>query len=80
MLLCEVCKAVAHLEDIFLRDDFGAPAHSHDCGDVHEVHELGAGEARGGPGDLVVVQPLLDLLVPGVHVQDADAPLHGRPE
>ena len=48
--------------------------YSSDSGDgglVHEVHEVGAGQARRRAPDLVKVQVRLNLLAARVNVQDA---------
>ncbi len=67
---------ITHLEGVCFCDDLGASPHRHNGSGVHEVHQLGTREARGGPGNLVVVQALFDLFVSGVHLQNSNTPLH----
>ena len=69
-------EEAANLKDVSLGDLLAALAHSDNGRLVHEVHQLCPRGASSGTSHLVEVYALLQLLVPCMHRQDTNAPLH----
>lgn len=66
----------ANLKDVSLSNLLAALAHSDNGSLVHEVHELSPGGASSGTSHLLEVYVILQLLVPCMHLQNTNAPLH----
>lgn len=67
-----------YIEHVFRGDGRGTPLHRGDGGNVHHVHQLGAGEAPRGARHPVEVCVGGHPLVARVHLQDLHPPLHNK--
>lgn len=65
----------AHLKDVNLCDRFPALTDSDDGRLVHEVHELSPCGTGCGPGHFMKVHISIQLLTPGMYLQDPNATL-----